>query len=219
MAQYHLISRLPFSELEHGWALDAGSFLAAWSTAFRGLIQAPTPEARVMLVQYCQLYAFNVTRRLANHGIIVDPRLFEPKSFQHMEDAVAEVMKKVRKTRSTAHCAFVSLGRATTLVELGMKPGMANEYYAQQRESAASAIMQLLHLCKSHFPADIQAEAIRIELLQLGGNVENVRKVFLGPGRMATNSSRIATSEVRDRKTAFICTEEELPRLLAEAAI
>ncbi|KAF2163676.1 hypothetical protein M409DRAFT_57176 [Zasmidium cellare ATCC 36951] len=219
MAQSHLVSRLPFSEPEHGWALDVGSFLAAWCTAFRGLVQASTPEARVLLVRYCRLYAHNITSRLATHGVVVDSKVFEPKNFQQMDEAVVEVTNKVRKTRSVAHCAFVSLGRATTLVELGMKPGMANEYYAQHRESATSAIKQLLQLCKGRFPAEMQAEAIRIELLQLGGNVDNVRRVLLGSGRASSNVTRIAIDEARDKRIASVRTEEELPRMMAEAAI
>lgn len=219
MAQPHLVSRLPFSEQEHGWALDVGSFLAAWCTAFRGLVQAPTPEARVLLVRYCRLYAHNVTSRLASHGISVDSKMFEPKNLQQMDETVIEITRIVKKTKSTAHCAFVSLGRATTLVELGMKPGMANDYYAQHRENATSAIKQLLRLSNGHFPAEMQAEAIRIELLQLGGNVDNVRKVLLGSSRRSSHSSRITMIEGRDRKTASVRTEEELPRMMAEAAI
>lgn len=145
--------------------------------------------------------------------------MFEPKSFQQMDDTVIEVTTMVRKTKSTAHCAFVSLGRATTLVELGMKPGMSNDYYAQHRESATSAIKQLLRLSNGHFPAEMQAEAIRIELLQLGGNVDNVRRILLGPSRALSNNARIVLNEARDRKTASVKTEEELPRMMAEAAI
>ncbi|KAK4504016.1 hypothetical protein PRZ48_004931 [Zasmidium cellare] len=219
MAQSDLVSRLPFSEAEHGWALDVGSFLAAWCTAFRGLITAPTPEARLMLVRYCRLYAYNVTSRLAAHEIVVDAKMFEPRNLQQMDAAVMEVTGKVRKTKSTAHCAFVSLGRATTLVELGMKPGMANEYYALHRESATSAIKQLLNLCKGQFPAEMQAEAIRIELLQLGGNVDNVRRILLRSSPASNSSSRIAMNDVRDKKATSVHTEEELPRMMAEAAI
>lgn len=219
MAQFHLVSRLPFSELEHGWALDVGSFLAAWCTAFRGLVQAPSPEAKVLLVKYCRLYAYNVTSRLAHQGIAVEGRLFEPRNIQQMDDTVAEVTSKIRRSKSPIHCAFISLGRATTLVELGMKPGMANEYYAQHRQSATSAIKQLLQFCRSHFPAEIQAEAIRIELLQLGGNIDSLRKTLMGSGGNSIRDHRLVVSDARDRKIASVQTMEELPRLMAEAAI
>lgn len=194
MSQSPLLANLPYSELEHGWALDVGCFLAARCTALGRLAHTDNGHTRSQLLEHVRLYSFNIQRRLVAYDSAVDDSIFDANRFHHMGSTMAAVAAKVQGAHSTLHCVFLLLGSATTFIELGMKSGL----HQGCSESADLVIKQLLALGLGMFPARTPVEALRSELTILGGSVDRLRRVlFANSRRKSSESSYVFIADIR----------------------
>lgn len=209
-----LAGKLRYSDAEHGWALDVGSFLAAWATSITALASCEIDTDRLRFIRYARLYAFNVVRRLASVGLDLDLKTLEPKDFQQMRKIVDDVSAKIWTTWSTAHCGFLLLGMATTYISLALKPGMPTDYQSTANRCAKASINELQQLGQSS--SDQDAETILAELIRLDGNIEKVRCALL---QCSKAEPCIPSKELHDHKIESVVIEKELPHLLQQAAI
>ena len=209
-----LAGKLRYSDAEHGWALDVGSFLAAWATSITALVSCQNDKARLEFIRHARLYAFNVVRRLASVGIDLDPKTFEPKDFQHMRKIVDDVSAKIWTAKSTAHCGFLLRGMATTYISLALKPGMSTDYQSTANRCAKASIIELQQL--NQVSSDREADIILTELIRLEGNIDNVRRALQ---ECSKAEPRIPSKELHDHRIESVVIEKELPHLLQQAAI
>lgn len=127
---------------------------------------------------------------------------------------MAVVAARVLKTHTTAHCAFLLLGSATTFVELGLKSGL----YQGCNDSAHSVIKQLLALASDMFPPRTPIEALRFELSMLGGSVDRLRRLlFAAPKPSSQGRSYLCIADIRD-STADLLAGKPLQRRLIQGA-
>lgn len=209
-----LAGKLRYCEDEHGWALDAGSFLAAWATSVTALMSCGTDEARLSFIKYARLYASNVVRRLSSADLVLDPKMFEPRDFQQMRNIVDDVSETIRYAKSTAHCGFLLLGMASTYVSLASRPGVSKSYQSRVSNYAKASIQRLQEISQSSSKGD--AETILAELSRLEGNIDSVRRALQACSKA---EPRIPSKELHDHKLESVLVETELPQLLQQAAI
>lgn len=211
MDQVPLLASLQYSELDHGWALDIGCFLAARCTALGSLAHAQDENTRSRLLEHIRSYSFNIHRRLAAHGSGVESSVFHPSHFHHMGSTMATVAAKLQDSHSTVHCVFLLLGSATTFIELGMKSGLRRSCH----ESASSVLKQLLAVSFNIFPAGTQLEALRFELTILGGNVDRLRRVLLATSKpKSPDNSYVYISDIRNLAVDVSSKEKSRRRLV-----
>lgn len=213
MTNSPLLSSLPYNELEHGWALDVGSYLAARRTALGSLAQTEDEPTRTKLLEHVQLYTCNIQRSLIGHACEVDCSIFDANHFHHMGSTMAAVVIRVQETHSTVHCAFLLLGSAVTFIELGMKSGLRQGC----SESAQSVLKQLLVFWDMFSPWTT-IEALHTELGGLGGNVDRLRRVlFTSSGRWSSNNSYAFIADIREPTNDIQVEQSEKQHLVRGA--